>query len=106
MLGHHDQWGSVLCASATRAALHPGAVGPCSPSAHHPATKRPSFGWTAAVLGVGDSSSGTHILRGGKDMSQLVPGAGRAELEVGWPLGTTDGERWQERLSSAGGDAL
>lgn len=76
MLGHHDQGGWVLCASATRAALP-------APSAHHPHTKHPSAGWTVAVLGVGDSSSGTHTLRGGKDVSQLVPGAAGVELEVG-----------------------
>lgn len=55
-----------------------------------------------AVLGMETSSSSTCSLWEGKDTSWLVPwapGGGRS-------LEGMDGEWWQERLSSALGDAL
>lgn len=54
-----------------------------------------------AVLGMETSSSSTGSPREGKDMSQLFPRAPRG----GRALESTDREWWQERLSSALGDA-
>lgn len=55
-----------------------------------------------AVLGMETSSSSTCSLWEGKDTSQFVPRAPRG----GWTLESMGGEWWQERLSSALGDAL
>lgn len=96
--------------STLRAALHPGTVGPCHPRAHHP-PHRASPSLLCQPQASGCAGCGRQQLRhpqpAGREGHELACplGAAGAEPEVAWPLGSTDGERWWEKLSSAVGDA-